>query len=70
MRDTIRYQLGILDEEYRGKSIPQLSVKQPVDDNAKLDLQEIKQNDERANNYSSQLGNEFDDITNDRLADI
>ena len=27
MRDTIRYQLGILDEEYRGKDIPVFSVK-------------------------------------------
>ena len=26
MRDTIKYQLGILDEEYRGKDIPSFSV--------------------------------------------
>ena len=27
MRDTIRYQLGLLDSEYRGKSIPALEVR-------------------------------------------
>ncbi|NLN77499.1 MAG: BREX system Lon protease-like protein BrxL [Armatimonadetes bacterium] len=27
MRDTIKYQLGILDEEYRGKNIPTFSVR-------------------------------------------
>lgn len=27
MRDTIKYQLGILDEEYRGKDIPVFSIK-------------------------------------------
>jgi ATP-dependent Lon protease len=27
MRDTIKYQLGILDEEYRGKDMPTFSVK-------------------------------------------
>jgi len=27
MRDTIKYQLGILDVEYRGKDIPIFSVK-------------------------------------------
>jgi len=27
MRDTIKYQLGLLDVEYRGKDIPALSVR-------------------------------------------
>ncbi|NLZ28284.1 MAG: ATP-dependent protease, partial [Firmicutes bacterium] len=27
MRDTIKYQLGILDVEYRGKDIPAFSVR-------------------------------------------
>ena len=27
MREIIRYQLGLLDNEYRGKSIPDLKVK-------------------------------------------
>ena len=27
MRDTIRYQLGLLDKEYRGKDMPQFKVK-------------------------------------------
>ena len=26
MRDTIKYQLGILDEEYKGKDIPRFSI--------------------------------------------
>lgn len=31
MRDTIKYQLGVLDEEYRGKSIPVFSVRSSYD---------------------------------------
>lgn len=31
MRDTIKYQLAILDEEYRGKDIPALSVRSDYD---------------------------------------
>lgn len=31
MRDTIKYQLGILDEEYRGKDIPAFSVRPDPD---------------------------------------
>jgi len=31
MRDTIRYQLGVLDEEYRGKDIPAFSVRPDPD---------------------------------------
>lgn len=32
MRDTIKYQLGILDEEYRGKDLPAFSVKNFMED--------------------------------------
>jgi ATP-dependent Lon protease len=35
MRDTIRYQLGILDVEYRGKDIPAFNVR------ADYDIQEV-----------------------------
>jgi len=31
MRDTIKYQLGVLDEEYRGKDIPVFSVRPDLD---------------------------------------
>ncbi len=31
MRDTIKYQLGVLDEEYRGKDIPVFSVRSDMD---------------------------------------
>jgi ATP-dependent Lon protease len=31
MRDTIKYQLGVLDEEYRGKDIPVFSVREIID---------------------------------------
>jgi len=34
MRDTIKYQLGVLDEEYRGKSIPVFGVRPDAADQA------------------------------------
>ena len=32
MRDTIKYQLGLLDIEYRGKNLPAFSVRPDPDE--------------------------------------